>query len=96
MEEVSEEKKEENLQLSGALTEISERKSKEKSDDVTAFQTVLCILLAVGIIVLNQFYPKTAEGLLIELKKSIVDTSAVTIPNPIDVIINFLVHIKNT
>lgn len=71
-----------------ALLEKYDRKRAQKYDDITAMQTVICILLAVAIFALNMAAPELSEPIYMRLRTLSADEKEV-IPNLIDLIIAF-------
>ncbi len=71
-----------------ALLEKYDRKRAQKYDDITAMQTVICILLAVALFVLNMAVPELSEPIYMRLRTLSADEKEV-IPNLIDLIIAF-------
>lgn len=61
------------------------RKKEGSAGDSVSMQTALCMIIAVGFIVLNIFKPDIAEALFIKLREISGNTENV-IPNPIDII----------
>lgn len=60
-----------------------EHKRSQKTDDIFAVQTLLCVLLAGAFFVGNIFYPEVCSALLEQLKTLISDKKEI-MPNPID------------
>ena len=65
------------------------RRKEGKADDAVTMQTALCMVIAVGLIILNIFKPYIAEGIFSHLKEISADTSRI-IPNPIDIIAEYI------
>ncbi|MDE6788535.1 MAG: hypothetical protein K2J47_04355 [Ruminococcus sp.] len=68
------------------------RKKEGRADDSTAMQTVLCMIIAVGFIILNIFKPDMAEALFLRLRELSSNGNEV-IPNPIDIISDYIKNI---
>jgi len=66
-----------------------DKKRKQRYDDITAMQTVVCILLAAILLVSNLFYPEICEPVFDDLKKHVSDQKEI-MPNPIDFILSKL------
>lgn len=67
------------------------RKKEGRADDSATMQTALCMIIAVGLILLNVFRPDTAEDIFLRLKE--ISEVADVIPNPIDIIARYLENI---
>lgn len=65
------------------------RKKEGKADDSASMQTALCMIIAIGLIILNIFKPDIAEDLLLYVKKFSESTEEL-FKNPIDIIINYI------
>lgn len=65
------------------------RKKEGKADDSASMQTALCMIIAIGLIILNVFKPDIAEDLLLYLKK-FSESSKELFRNPIDIIIGYI------
>lgn len=72
-----------------ALLAEYDDKRRQRPDDVIAMQTAVCMTAALLLLVLDIFYPDTAEGVLHELKRFMTDTSF-TVKNPVDIIISYI------
>ena len=70
----------------------SMRKKEGRADDSTAMQTALCMIIAVGFIILNIFKPDMAEALFSRLRELSSNGNEV-IPNPIDIISDYIKNI---
>ncbi len=57
-------------------------------EDIPAMQGILCLILAVGMVALNMFYPDTAEDLF-GIIKSYSASQDEIIENPIDYLIEY-------
>lgn len=65
------------------------RRREGRADDIVSMQTVLCLIIAAGLVVLNIAQPDIAEEIIGFLRKlSMVDKNI--IPNPVDYIIEFV------
>ncbi len=71
------------------LLEKYDRRSQRKADDVTAMQTVVCIVTAVLLFGLNAFYPETCGEIFKKLKELAFSRNEI-FPNPIDLIAGLL------
>ncbi len=60
-----------------------ERRREQKTDDIFAVQTLICLLLAAGFFVLNYFKPDLC-GELFERLSSLISDEKELFPNPID------------
>lgn len=63
-------------------------KKEGQLEDISAMQGILCLILAVGLIVLNTFYPDTAEDLF-EMIKSCSASEEEILENPINYLIEY-------
>lgn len=70
------------------LAEYDEKK-KRRPDDVIAMQTAVCMTAALLLLVLDIFYPDTAEGIVRELRGHMTDTSLL-LKNPVDILISYI------
>lgn len=68
------------------------RKKEGRADDSAAMQTALCMIIAVGFIILNIFKPDMAEALFSRLRELSSNGNEV-IPNPIDIISDYIKNI---
>lgn len=68
------------------------RRKEGRADDSVTMQTALCMIIAVGLIILNIFRPDTAETLFSRLKELSSGANEV-IPNPIDIIAGYIKNI---
>ncbi len=64
-----------------------DRQKAEKIDDVFAMQTVMCILIAAGMLILNIVQPELCSELYGQLRELTEDESEI-MPNIIDVVMN--------
>ena len=69
-------------------TERIRRKKEGQLEDIPAMQGVICLLLAVGMIVLNIIYPETAEELFLKVKGYSASETEI-IENPINYLIEY-------
>lgn len=69
------------------------RKKEGRADDAVTMQTALCMIIAVGLIILNIFRPDTADSLFVNIKEYAFAENEI-ISNPIDIIGNYI-HDKN-
>lgn len=69
------------------------RKKEGRADDSVTMQTALCMIIAVGLIILNIFQPDTADDLFSSIKERAFRESEI-ISNPIDIIADYI-HDKN-
>lgn len=71
--------------------EIDTARSRKEGSawDSISMQTALCMIIAVGLVVLNIFRPDTAEELFKNLREFSENAEKV-IPNPIDVISEYI------
>ncbi len=67
------------------LLEKYDRKITQKFDDITAMQSVMCILLVVALFVLNLTAPELSEPIFVRISELSQDKKEV-IPNIIDLI----------
>ncbi len=67
------------------LLEKYDRKRTQKFDDITAMQSVMCILLVVALFVLNLTAPELSEPIFVRISELSQDKKEV-IPNIIDLI----------
>ncbi|MDE5765360.1 MAG: hypothetical protein K2I00_10465 [Ruminococcus sp.] len=65
------------------------RKHEGGLEDIGAFQGILCLAAAVGLVILNITKPDMAEELFVMLKSFSGSDSGI-ISNPIDIIIEFI------
>lgn len=73
----------------------TERVRTEKEgqiEDIPAMQGILCLILAVAMIVLNVFYPDTAEGLF-KMVRRFSASEKELFGNPINIIMEFISEI---
>lgn len=70
-------------------SEKKRRKKEGQLEDIPAMQGVLCLILAVGMVVLNMFYPDTAEELF-GLIKEYSQSERELFDNPINVVIEYI------
>ncbi|MCM1133768.1 MAG: hypothetical protein NC340_09890 [Ruminococcus flavefaciens] len=68
------------------------RKKEGRADDSATMQMALCMIIAVGLIILNIFNPDTAEALFLKLR-DISGNGVEIIPNPIDMIAGYIKNI---
>lgn len=68
------------------------QKKEGRADDSAAMQTALCMIIAVGFIILNIFKPDMAEALFSRLRELSSNGNEV-IPNPIDIISDYIKNI---
>lgn len=69
------------------------RKKEGRADDAVTMQTALCMIIAVGLIILNIFRPDTADELFSNVKERAFGKNEI-ISNPIDIITDYI-HDKN-
>lgn len=65
------------------------RKKEGKADDSASMQTALCMIIAIGLIILNVFKPDIAEDLLLHMKK-FSESSDELFRNPIDIVMGYI------
>lgn len=65
------------------------RKKEGGFDDISAFQAGLCIIMTIGLILLNLKFPDMAEGFF-DIVKGLSASENEIFQNPIDVIIGFI------
>lgn len=70
-----------------ALLEKYKNKSSQKTDDITAMQSVMCILIAAALFIMNFVNPELCESLYGKLH-TFTDSEREIIPNLIDLLIN--------
>ncbi len=69
--------------------EEKRRKREGQLEDVPAMQGVICIVLAVGLVLLNFKFPEMAEEIFHTIKENSLSEKAI-IGNPIDALIEFI------
>lgn len=65
------------------------RKKEGQLEDIPAMQGILCLILAVGMIVLNTFYPETAEELFGMIKGYSMSEREI-FENPINILFEYI------
>lgn len=68
------------------------RKKEGRADDSATMQMALCMIIAVGLVILNIFRPDTAEALFSKLRE-LSENSSEIIRNPIDIITDYIKNI---
>jgi len=66
-----------------------DNKGEKSSGDVTAMQTVLCVIIAVFLFGLNAFYPEISGDVFSKITQLCSDTTD-TFKNPIDTVLSML------
>lgn len=74
--------------------EAEEKRQKREGqlEDIPAMQGVICVILAVGLILLNLKFPEMAEEIFRTIKDNTLSEKSV-ISNPIDALIGFIEEI---
>lgn len=72
--------------------EESRRKREGQLEDIPAMQGVMCLILAVGLVLLNLKFPETAEEIFHIIKENSLSEREI-IGNPIDALIGFIEEI---
>lgn len=65
------------------------RKKEGRADDTVTMQTALCMIIAVGLIILNIFRPDTADELFSHIKELSFGQNEI-ISNPIDIVADYI------
>ena len=71
------------------LLERYDRRRSQKTDDIFAMQTVVCVLLAAVLFVSNLFLPEVCAPVYEKLRTAVSDEREI-IPNPIDFVMSKL------